>query len=462
MRSGTLLALTLILGCEPLRPVVEAPTAIGPSQQLSRARDAHARGGDLRLVLEHLDSALREPASEQDLGVAQRLRLQLIVEWYQLARIGAQALGHLAGADRVMTGLGRYLKGQRPLPVPPEPKSRKLELLFGLASGGDRIGSSTVKRELIPVLEKAMQSADPRTRAFARTCQRFVAAESTWRYGTRWPGDARRMRDMLGHLEDEVALPLHDNVWLTLKVSTSLALRAPAVPRRGVLQAVAALVNVELDPTQSPEAQLVALGRGAGDSEPERLWASWRNLRARVSTALEALKVAPKESDGRRAWKLIADYLRLEAPGARPDPADLVAIAEPDRAGIVQRWTETLQLRVPSDRSAMRAIEAGLRKTWKSPNVIKRGRTPAVLALATLVTAQAVALVLDVRGRAVRLSEAGPFERRALVAPGGAVRNAWPAAVGECLKTKGRDCLWGLVTALAQQKKQPDSRRVPE
>ena len=456
MRAGALLALTLFFGCEPLRPVVEAPAATGPSRQLSRARDTHSSGGDLRLVLEQLDSALKAPASEQDLEAARRLRLQLIVEWYQLARIGAQALGHLAGADRVMTGLGRYLKGQRRQPVPPEPKARKLELLFGLASGGDRVDSSAVKRELIPLLEEAMRSADPHTRDFARTCQRFVAAESTWRYGTRWPGDARRMRDMLSHLEDDVAVPLHDNVWLTLKVSTSLALRAPAIPRRGVLQAVAALVDVELDPTQSPEGQLVALGRGAGDTEPERLWASWRNLRARVSTALEALKAAPKESDGRRTWRLITDHLRLEAPGARPDPADLVAIAEPDRAGIVQRWTETLHLRVPSDRSAMRAIEVQLRKTWNNPDVIKRGRTPAVLALATLVTAQAVALVLEVKGRAVRLSEAGPFERRALVAPGGVVRNAWPAAVGECLKIKDRDCLWGLVTGMAQQKKERD------
>ncbi len=461
--KGRLTALAVVVsvvgGCETLRPEAAEPgPADGESERLVKAQQLIAEHASFPKITAALRLVLAESDDEDELERARVLIAQQHLQWFQLAHIASEALADAAGHERLVTGLSAELMAGDGLlePIaltPPESKGgRRLAVVQALASVGPEtpVQLAHAKRQLADRLVELERSPELSTRTFAGAGRRFLALESIWRYGRQWRTPPARVGELIAFANSAGAGGLADNAWLTLRLSFTLALDEPRVPRRSLVEAAAAVLEHDLSgPRRAPFEILLELGAGEGGTLPERLWASWRNLRTRIGEALKPLKPRdPGGADGGRLWDTLRRFLRLEAPPIRPEPADLYALGNAVRGHAVRDFLKQLELADLRLAKTIDALEAKARALYAA------GDRHAVWVMTILTVQEALMARIagDLRPHTIRLVDRATFEKRSLVLPGGIVYPEFPRKVRKCLAptNPGRpQCLRRITEALA-------------
>jgi hypothetical protein len=452
------------LGCEDLRPVVVADVQVqGSTHSFSpgfqSARRLYRNGAAFPSVTLRLRQSVLAAATEEQAESAQRLLIQVHIEWYQRLRIAeavipeARDVGALYGAllsdirawsDPAGGAMASPARTQ--WVVAPGKKDADIHsfLMSLRVSPRSSIAlASTVHVVLLQEVERLAEAHAPRVRAFAKAAQRFLELEPTWRYGlTRSDKAAEqqvRARAMQLFVDQYKRSGLADNAWLALAVQLGHGLAKPTIPVRSTLQTAAVVLNKK-GPTvgRSLTQFLEDLGAGRGETLLEQWWGSWRTLQATVNTVLERHKRRFSRTDGVALWKHLKQYWRFDQGPLSPSPSDLHGFGASMRSTLVASWLRTMRVESPLSRRRMDRLERIIGQRLEQGATDDTSSPWKGLWAMTVLTIQdeiGVRLGVHTGGRPPRLVHAGVYEKRALFLPGGGRLEAFPAQVKRCVAT---------------------------
>jgi hypothetical protein len=417
----------------------------------------YRNGAAFPSVTSRLRQSVLAASTEEQAESAQRLLVQVHIEWYQRLRI-AEAV--IPEARDVGALYGALLSDIRAWPAPDRDgltSSARTQFVVAPTKKNDDIHSflmtlrvspvssvalaTTVHGILVQEVERLAEARSPKARAFAKAAKRFLELESTWRYGlTRNDKAAEqqvRARSMQLFIDQYKISGLADNAWLALAVQLAHGMAKPTIPVRSTLQTAAVVLNKK-GPTvgRSLTQFLVDLGAGHGETLLEQWWGSWRTLQATVNTALQRHKRRFTRTDGVALWKHLQPYWRFNQRPLSPSAEDLHGFGASMRSTLVASWLRTMRVKSPLSRRDMDRLERTIGQRLER---VATDETPSpwngLWAMTVLMVQDEIGVRLGVHtgGRPPRLAHAGEYEKRALFLPGGARLEAFPAQVKRCV-----------------------------
>jgi hypothetical protein len=442
-RCSALLLIVAVLGpvgCESLRPVAPKDEWSKPSPALQRAKKLLAENAPLNYVANALQLALDEAGDPRERNQIRQLRALIHLRWFQLAHIADRLLVEVQGHDRVFTSLVKDLRSPAAVTKLPEYRSRKskqktIALLDFLAPLIDKSAISVTKVEARRALVKELSQLSRRgvksSRDFAHQGRRFLTLDAGWHYNKSPVGAQKRIAEWLDYLKRYPRSPMAGHAWLAMRLTLAHLLKTARIPSQSLLMAIGELLKQpQLSRKKTPMQLLLELGKGEGETLPERLYVAWHGLR----TAVEFRMNDYRPSDGSSAvfvWSRLSAFLELYGDAGRPAADDLHTLGDAVRSNAVSEWLVKNALPGPGHEQILTSFSDLMVK-----NLDKSGLDDPQWVMAVLTFQEIVAARLPevAGGSVVRLTRSGSFETRALRLPNARQINHFPDLIKHCIE----------------------------
>ncbi len=465
-------------GCEPMRPEVTDPSgAEAPTESLDRLWNDRLSLADVVWESKRL---LR--VEGDGLTLAKRRLIEARLLWFLFAHIVDEACVDLTGRERALGSLVVDIRAEssgssRPRSGGTSGLPRDLELLAPLLmEDAPRASLDDARRALDSSLAPMAADPEPEIRALVQAARDWLGREVAWRFSREWVIPALQLRRWVEVLDRKTTGQAESRAlaWLGLRVGFALALERPRVPEGTLLTAVAIILGRDDVNTAAaaPTTWLLQLGRGQGETPPERLHDSWKKVReavsARIDDRLGLSPAAVSASWAGRLWTSLSKYLRIAdggggGGGVRPTPGELHLLAEAQRGDAVRQWTDSLQLPPVTTPAALERLESTIRPRAAELTGRDAQRFEATWAMVTLAVEEVIAARLPEGSRPPGIGGTGAYDTWTLSLGSRGSISSFPGRVKTCLLAPAAErrvgCLEDVVSEAVKLGERPEPSR---